>query len=233
MTSAAADLAAVADVGLLDPAWAGSRAEAATADRTFLGHLLDVEAAWVRVLARHGLATEAEAAAAAAAGDPDAYDLAALARAAQGGGTPLIPALKALRAQLPAGSRAVHLGATSQDVVDSALMVMVGRVGAILAEDLAAAAALISSLVGAPLPAGTAYFGEIGLSGAIRPVTQAEARIKEAAKLGFTTAMAPPAGRESAGGAPLRVETVTHIADLVARIAASGGTTRRVAGADG
>lgn len=80
--------AAVADVGLLDPAWAGSRAEAATADRTFLGHLLDVEAAWVRVLARHGLATEAEAAAAAAAGDPDAYDLAALARAAQGGGTP-------------------------------------------------------------------------------------------------------------------------------------------------
>ena len=50
MTSAAADLAAVADVGLLDPAWAGSRAEAATADRTFLGHLLDVEAAWVRVL---------------------------------------------------------------------------------------------------------------------------------------------------------------------------------------
>ena len=88
MTSAAADLAAVADVGLLDPAWAGRRAEAATADRTFLGHLLDVEAAWVRVLARHGLATEAEAAAAAAAGDPDAYDLAALARAAQGGGTP-------------------------------------------------------------------------------------------------------------------------------------------------
>ena len=50
-----------------------------------------------------------------------------------------LAALKALRAQLPAGSRAVHLGATSQDVVDSALMVMVGRVGAILAEDLAAA----------------------------------------------------------------------------------------------
>lgn len=146
MTSAAADLAAVADVGLLDPAWAGSRAEAATADRTFLGHLLDVEAAWVRVLARHGLATEAEAAAAAAAGDPDAYDLAALARAAQGGGTPLIPALKALRAQLPAGSRAVHLGATSQDVVDSALMVMVGRVGAILAEDLAAAQDALAEL---------------------------------------------------------------------------------------
>ncbi|MDO4239651.1 lyase family protein, partial [Micrococcus sp.] len=146
MTSAAAALAAVADVGLLDPAWAGSRAEAATADRTFLGHLLDVEAAWVRVLARHGLATAAEAEEAAAACDPDAYDVAGLARAAQGGGNPLIPALKALRSRLPAGSRAVHLGATSQDVVDSAMMVMVGRVGAILAEDLAAAQDALAEL---------------------------------------------------------------------------------------
>ncbi len=101
------------------------------------------------------------------------------------------------------------------------------------AADLAAAAALVSSLVGAPLPAGTVYFGELGLSGAVRPVTQAEARIKEAAKLGFTTAIAPPAARETAGGAPLRVETVTHIADLVARIAASGGRTRRPPGEDG
>ena len=53
------------------------------------------------------------------------------------------------------------------------------------AADLAAAAALVSSLSGAPLPADTVYFGEIGLSGAIRPVAQAPARLKEAAKLGF------------------------------------------------
>ena len=53
------------------------------------------------------------------------------------------------------------------------------------AADLAAAAALVSSLSGAPLPADTVYFGEIGLSGAIRPVAQTPARLKEAAKLGF------------------------------------------------
>ena len=58
------------------------------------------------------------------------------------------------------------------------------------AADLAAAAALVSSLAGAPLPADAVYFGEVSLSGAIRPVAQAPARLKEAAKLGFTRAFA-------------------------------------------
>ncbi len=53
------------------------------------------------------------------------------------------------------------------------------------AADLAAAAALISSVLDRPLPTKSAVFGEIGLSGAIRPVTQTEARVNEAAKLGF------------------------------------------------
>ena len=48
------------------------------------------------------------------------------------------------------------------------------------AADLAAAAALVSSLAGAPLPADAVYFGEISLSGAVRPVAQARARLKEA-----------------------------------------------------
>jgi DNA repair protein RadA/Sms len=51
------------------------------------------------------------------------------------------------------------------------------------AADLAAAAALVSSLADAPLPADAVYFGEISLSGAIRPVAQAAARLKEAQKL--------------------------------------------------
>ena len=51
--------------------------------------------------------------------------------------------------------------------------------------DLAAAAALISSLANAPLPPDAVYFGEISLSAAVRPVAQASARLKEAAKLGF------------------------------------------------
>ena len=64
------------------------------------------------------------------------------------------------------------------------------------AADLAAAAALVSSLAGAPLPADAVYFGEICLSGAVRPVAQAAARLKEAQKLGFARAVVP----EAAGG---------------------------------
>ena len=61
------------------------------------------------------------------------------------------------------------------------------------AADLAAAAALVSSLANAPLPADAVYFGEVSLSGAVRPVAQAPARLKEAAKLGFTRAIVPEA----------------------------------------
>ncbi len=71
------------------------------------------------------------------------------------------------------------------------------------AADLAAAAALVSSLSGAPLPPDTVYFGEMGLSGAIRPVAQAQARLKEAAKLGFSRAVSPqPRKRERRARAP-------------------------------
>ena len=55
------------------------------------------------------------------------------------------------------------------------------------AADLAAAAALISSLTGASLPHDAVYFGEIALSGAVRAVAHAGLRLKEAAKLGFAT----------------------------------------------
>ena len=65
------------------------------------------------------------------------------------------------------------------------------------AADLAAAAALVSSLANAPLPADAVYFGEVSLSGAVRPVAQAAARLKEAAKLGFTRAVVPEAAREA------------------------------------
>lgn len=59
------------------------------------------------------------------------------------------------------------------------------------AADLAVAAALISSHFGVPLPQQSILFGEISLSGIVRPVTQSELRLKEAEKLGFATAMVP------------------------------------------
>ena len=61
------------------------------------------------------------------------------------------------------------------------------------AADLAVAAALISSMSGKPLPRQSIVFGEISLSGAVRPVSQSELRLKEAAKLGFQQAFAPAA----------------------------------------
>ena len=59
------------------------------------------------------------------------------------------------------------------------------------AADLAAAAALVSALTDQALPAEAVLFGEISLSGALRPVSQPESRLKEAEKLGFLSAIVP------------------------------------------
>jgi DNA repair protein RadA/Sms len=59
------------------------------------------------------------------------------------------------------------------------------------AADLAVAAALVSSLNGSVVPADTVVFGEIGLSGEVRPVSREDARLKEAGKLGFKRAVVP------------------------------------------
>jgi DNA repair protein RadA/Sms len=89
------------------------------------------------------------------------------------------------------------------------------------AADLAAAAALVSSVTGAVLPADAVYFGEIGLSGAVRPVIHSGLRLKEAAKLGFRRAIVPESGRDSfENAAPdMRLLTCGHIATLVSQIA--------------
>jgi len=79
------------------------------------------------------------------------------------------------------------------------------------AADLAAAAALCSSLFDTPLPRDRVVFGEVALSGAVRPVNQTEARLKEAKKLGFSGALAP-AGAQSG---TLRVVEAETLADLV------------------
>ena len=86
------------------------------------------------------------------------------------------------------------------------------------AADLGAAAALVSSLAGEPLPRDTVFFGEISLSGDIRPVPQAESRLKEAAKLGFSRAFVP-AGTRATGG--LNCTEIANVAELVSLIPAA------------
>jgi DNA repair protein RadA/Sms len=91
------------------------------------------------------------------------------------------------------------------------------------AADMAAAAALVSSLCNAPLPTDAVYFGEISLSGAVRPVAQTSARLKEAAKLGFGRAVLPESARGDPGGdAGLSLNTIGGLTSLVADIAARG-----------
>ena len=92
------------------------------------------------------------------------------------------------------------------------------------AADLAAAAALVSSLAGAQLPPDACYFGEIGLSGAVRPVIHTGLRLKEASKLGFKRAMLPPPPGEKGEDAPteMALQRCGHISALVAEIAALG-----------
>ncbi len=107
------------------------------------------------------------------------------------------------------------------------------------AADLAVAAALISALTGEPVPAGAVVFGELGLSGEVRAVAQADLRLKEAAKLGFEAAWVPrPAARAATGNrakstdksdsnavkdvkSTLSVQNLGHVQELVEKF---GGT---------
>lgn len=138
------------DLGLLSPVSAAPRVTALTGDRAVLAAILRVEAAWAGVLEEAVLAPAGSAAVVAAAADVDRYDLAGIAVRAQGGANPVIPLLADLRAQVKTldteglgASAAVHASLTSQDVLDSALMLLASdAVAGLLAEVRESTAAL-------------------------------------------------------------------------------------------
>jgi DNA repair protein RadA/Sms len=92
------------------------------------------------------------------------------------------------------------------------------------AADLAVAAALVSALADAVVPEEMVVFGEIGLGGEVRRVSQPELRLREAAKLGFAKALLPVQGKTAKGSASkgIAIETreITHLHELVAMLAA-------------
>lgn len=88
------------------------------------------------------------------------------------------------------------------------------------AADLAVAAALISSLTGAPLPPHAVYFGEISLSGGVRPVVHTSIRLRESAKLGFKNANTGQLGKAPKHDG-LTINEFTSLEQLAGRIAAS------------
>jgi DNA repair protein RadA/Sms len=83
------------------------------------------------------------------------------------------------------------------------------------AADLAAASALVSSQLGVVIPHDCVFFGEISLSGTIRPVGQSEARLKESQKLGFRRAFVPPGLTGSKG---MEVTPVPSVSALIAHL---------------
>ncbi len=85
------------------------------------------------------------------------------------------------------------------------------------AGDLAAAAALLTSASNNPGPSKAIYFGEVALSGAIRPVARMEQRLKEAARLGFERAYVPDGSPTAIEG--LTITPIKRLSDLVELIA--------------
>jgi 3-carboxy-cis,cis-muconate cycloisomerase len=125
------------DAGLLSPGQAGSPAAEATGDAAFLAALLEAEAALTRAQASLGLVPAEAAAAVAEAARPAGFDLVDLARRAASGGNPVIPLVADLTAAVgPEHGPYVHRGATSQDIMDTAAMLVAARTADLVLADL-------------------------------------------------------------------------------------------------
>ncbi|MFF9622516.1 3-carboxy-cis,cis-muconate cycloisomerase [Streptomyces griseosporeus] len=152
--------AAEFDTGLLGPGWAGSPAASATSDTAFLRALLDAEAALTRAQAALGLVPEAAARAVTGAAAAGGFDVGSLAERARGGGNPVIPLVADLtRAVGEEYGPYVHRGATSQDIMDTAAMLVAVRTLDLVLADLDRTAARLGERAAAhrdtPMPGRT------------------------------------------------------------------------------
>lgn len=125
--------------GLFSPLVAHGAVASEVGATGWLRALLDVEAALARAAAVVGLVPQdAAQAIAAACADTSAFDPDELGRAAGLGGNPVIPLVRAIEQRSGAGGRWVHHGATSQDVLDTAMVLVARRAIAVLVADLTA-----------------------------------------------------------------------------------------------
>jgi DNA repair protein RadA/Sms len=83
------------------------------------------------------------------------------------------------------------------------------------AADLAVAAALVSAMAERPLPSDMVLFGEVSLSGEIRPVAHGGLRLKEAAKLGFTQGLVPTSAQDAKGISTKSFRTLANLVDHI------------------
>jgi 3-carboxy-cis,cis-muconate cycloisomerase len=133
--------------GLLDALFTSPQVEQELSDAALLGAMLEVEAALAQAEADAGVVPGAAAAAISSACVNASFDLAELGAAAVDSGNPVVPLVRAIVAVVPESAKAwVHHGATSQDVVDSALMLVAHRAGEVVLRDASAVAALCGEL---------------------------------------------------------------------------------------
>jgi 3-carboxy-cis,cis-muconate cycloisomerase len=122
-------------------------AAAAVSDSAWLRAMLDFEAALACACARLEIISTDAAEAIAGAADAAQFDVEAIGRAAAETGNPVVGLLSALRRVLPdAAADALHYGATSQDVVDTAAMLVAKRALEPILDDAAMAAACAAML---------------------------------------------------------------------------------------
>ncbi len=152
-----------ADVGLLSPGRAGTAVEQATGDTAWLQAMLDAEAALNRAQASLGFIPPSAAATVGSCADADAYDVRGIALRARAGGNPVIPLVADLTAAVaardPHAAEYVHQGATSQDILDTAAMLVSSRALGMITTDLDRAAVALRRLAAehrdTPLPGRT------------------------------------------------------------------------------
>ena len=141
-----------ADYGVLAPTWAGTAAAALASDAAFVQAMLDVEAGWVQVQADAGLCSVQDAQAVREVASADRYDLALLASKTPDGANALIPLLGMMRDLLhhdgaaKTASAALHRGATSQDIIDTALMLVLSKTLTLTLADLRSTAGGLAAL---------------------------------------------------------------------------------------
>ncbi|MDX3669343.1 class-II fumarase/aspartase family protein [Streptomyces europaeiscabiei] len=138
------------DAGLLAPTWAGTPVAAAVTDEAWLQAMLDTEVALARAQHSVGLTPAGAVEAIASAARVERLDLVALAHAARAAANPVVALVTAftevVAAEDPAAAEYVHRGSTSQDILDSAAMLISRRVLDLIAADLVRVTAALASL---------------------------------------------------------------------------------------
>jgi 3-carboxy-cis,cis-muconate cycloisomerase len=145
------------------------RGDVSVRDEDWLRAMLDAEAALARALERAGLASAGAGAAVTKVARADLFDISELGRQAELTGNPVPALVRALTALVPEDAReAVHRGATSQDIIDTAIMLLARRATGVIGADLTRAADIAADLAAAHI--GTVMAGRTLLQQAV-PVT--------------------------------------------------------------